>query len=105
MPRLAEEVGLIGGNGLNHQESFRMLLRLCDQLMVVVQAGNLESAESAGESSAKQGFFRTGEPDAAFAVNQLLKTCEQGLSDSKGHRPRRRGTMRPRPADPGRRAG
>ena len=77
MNTLTEEMCLVGGNGVDHRDSFRLLFRLHHEFVVLLQARELPRAQAAREAAAQQRRLGFPQPYSGFLVNEALKLREE----------------------------
>src|SRR5438270_2367106 len=77
MTRLAEEVGLVGGDAVEHDGALVLLVRLRDEFVILAHAGKAEQAQAPREPSGEQGRLVRRKPDSGFAVDHGLVLGEE----------------------------
>ena len=80
MPRLTEEMSLVGGNAIDHHGTLVLLIGLRDKLVVVLHVAESQKAQTPGEAASQQSVLMSGEPNPRLPVDQLLKLGEQTRS-------------------------
>ena len=81
LPRLAEEVRLVGADAVEHLDALLAIVLVDDAPVVRVEGREPEGAQALGEAADEQGLLGRSEVDPRFAQDEGLEERELALAD------------------------
>jgi hypothetical protein len=77
VPGLAKEMGLIGGDAIDHHGTLVQLIGLRYQVVVLLHAVQAQQAQPAGNPAGQQSVLVHSQPDPSLPIDQLLEPSKQ----------------------------
>ncbi len=77
MPRLAEEIGLVGGDGVDQMDQLGLMAVGRKHVIAVVGEGrDVQLAQAPADADLHHGLFLGVQVDAGFVIDQVAKPVE-----------------------------